>query len=161
MARSSLPSILGIGLAWWMRMGLVGCALALLGLNLSIRRAPIGPQNDEPLNNVEVATLDSLPQSLSSETDATEPSLVNDGWYVRNMATAHGAFVIEVEAEDPSQTNAIARALMEPIQEDYAEILVYVNRIGDNSDLPARRMQWTPRDGYVELIYATSGSDER
>ena len=161
MARSSLPSPLGISLAWWMRIGLIGCAIALLALNLAIRRAPTGPDPDEPLDDVEVVTLDSLPDPLSPENDATEPSLVNDGWYVRNMATAHGAFVIEVEAEDPSQTDAIARALIEPIQDDYAEILVYVNRIGDNSDLPARRMQWTPRDGYVELNYASSRSDER
>ena len=72
---------------------------------------------------------------------------------MRNMATAHGAFVIEVEAEDPEQTGTISRALVEPIKDDYAEILVYINRMGDDSDLPARRVQWTARDGYVELSY--------
>ena len=71
-----------------------------------------------------------------------------------NMATAHGVFVIEVDAEDPTQTETIARALIEPIRDDYTEILVYVTKLGDESDLPARRMRWTPRGGYVEITYA-------
>ena len=90
--------------------------------------------------------------------EPAEPLLVNESWYVRNMATAHGAFVIEVEAEDPNQTEQIAYALIEPIQDDYDEILVYVHQMGNNSDLPARRMQWTPQEGYVELSYEPSDS---
>jgi hypothetical protein len=80
-----------------------------------------------------------------------QPRLVNEGWHIRNMATAHGAFVIEVESENPTQTDAIARSLIEPIRDDYDEILVYVNTPG--SDLPARRMQWTPGGGYLEIDY--------
>jgi hypothetical protein len=103
---------------------------------------------------LEIVTVDAVPGgSPDGSPDPGEPSLVNEGWYVRNMATAPGAFVIEVEAEDPEQTETISRALIEPIKDDYAEILVYVNRMGDDSDLPARRVQWTPRDGYVELSY--------
>ena len=92
-----------------------------------------------------------------------EQLLINDDWQIRNMATAHGAFVIEVEAEDPSQVETIARALIEPIKADYNEILVYVSRVGDPSDLPARRMQWTPQDGYVEIaarLWAPTQNDE-
>ena len=152
--RSSMPTLLGLGLRGWLRLGLLGCAGALLVLNWNIRRAPLETGGQDPAGGLEIVTLDALPdQSPDRAADPAEPSLVNDGWYVRNMATAHGAFVIEVEAEDPEQTDTIARALIEPIKDDYAEVLVYVNRMGDDSDLPARRVQWTPRDGYVELNY--------
>ena len=172
------PKLLGLGLRGWLRLGLIGCAGALLVLNWNLRRAPAETGGAGPGASLEVVAIDAAPGGApASGGDAApggpptpsgtpapgdspapaagpdEPSLVNDGWYVRNMATAHGAFVIEVEAEDPEQTEAISRALVEPIKDDYAEILVYVNRLGDDSDLPARRVQWTPRDGYVELNY--------
>lgn len=149
------PTLLGLGLRGWLRLGLIGCAGALLVLNWNLRRAPAETGPDGPQAPLEVVAVDSAPvggpPAPGAETDG--PALVNDGWYVRNMATAHGAFVIEVEAEDPDETEAISRALVEPVKDDYAEILVYVNRLGDDSDLPARRVQWTPRDGYVELTY--------
>ena len=156
--RTSTPTLLGLGLHAWFRLGLVGCALALLVLNWNIRRAPLDTGGEAPAGEaageLEIVTLDALPEAAPDRAaDPGGPSLVNEGWYVRNMATAHGAFVIEVEAEDPAQTEAISRALVEPIKDDYAEILVYINRMGDDSDLPARRVQWTPRDGYVELSY--------
>lgn len=156
--RTSLPTLLGLGLHAWLRLGLVGCAVALLVLNWNIRRLPPDAGRAAPAgeadSELEIVTLDALPGPAPERAaDPDEPSLVNEGWYVRNMATAHGAFVIEVEAEDPEQAETISRALIEPIKDDYAEILVYVNRMGDDSDLPARRVQWTPRDGYVELSY--------
>ena len=129
----------GISLRWWIRLGLAGCLVALLVVTWGVRR--------EPTSTV------STGRPVAATADASEPLLVNENWYIRNMATAHGAFVIEVEAEDPAQTEAIARALIEPIREDYDEILVYVNTLGDESDLPARRMQWTPGEGYVEITY--------
>lgn len=192
------PTLLGLGLRGWLRLGLIGCAGALLVLNWNLRRAPAESGGEGPAGGPEVVAVDAVPgaspatggapaqapgdspapvpgDSPAPTPDAPPtpggapapapatgdspaaapdgPALVNDGWYVRNMATAHGAFVIEVEAEDPEQTEAISRALVEPIKDDYAEILVYINRLGDDSDLPARRVQWTPRDGYVELTY--------
>lgn len=156
--RTPAPKLLGLGLHAWLRLGLVGCAVALLVLNWNLRRAPLDNAGEAPAgeaeSELEIVTLDALPGPAPDPgADPDEPSLVNEGWYVRNMATAHGAFVIEVEAEDPEQTETISRALIEPIKDDYAEILVYVNRLGDDSDLPARRVQWTPRDGYIELSY--------
>ena len=129
----------GISLRWWIRLGLIGSAVALLLANWLVR--------GEPTTSV------STDRPVAATADAGEPLLVNQGWHIRNMATAHGAFVIEVEAEDPAQTEAIARALIEPIRDDYDEILVYVNTLGDESDLPARRMQWTPGGGYVEITH--------
>lgn len=152
-----MPTLLGLGLRAWLRLGLAGCAVALLALNWNVRRAPPGTGGEIPAGGIEgdpaIVTLDAPPAAPDRAADPDEPSLVNEGWYVRNMATAHGAFVIEVEAEDPEQTETISRALIEPIKDDYAEVLVYINRMGDDSDLPARRVQWTLRDGYVELSY--------
>jgi hypothetical protein len=144
-----------VRLPWWIRLGLAGCAVALVIVNWAVRRVPTQTGSAD----MQVVTIDALPPVAETVGDAGEPTLVNDGWYVRNMATAHGAFVIEVEAEDPAQTDTIARALIEPIRNDYDEILVYVNTLGDDSDLPARRMQWTPAGGYVEITYEQPSPD--
>ena len=133
----------GINLGWVIRLGLVTCVIALAAINWAVRRGPaVGVGGTEPS-----AT------TVSVSERGNEPLLVNESWHIRNMATAYGAFVIEVEAEDPSQAETIARTLIEPIKDDYDEVLVYVNQRGDDSDLPARRMQWTPSQGYVEITY--------
>lgn len=127
----------------WIRLGLVLSAVTLLAVNWAMRREPA------------MIVFPNRPVAVAPDDpdNAGAPLLVNDGWHIRNMATAHGAFVIEVEAEDPTQTETIAHVLIEPIQDRYEEILVYVNKLGDGSDLPARRMQWTPSGGYVEITY--------
>ncbi len=139
----------GIKLGWAVRLGLVSCVVALAALNWTIRQDPAPGGVDTGLSATSVGA--------SDRTD--EPLLINESWHIRNMATAHGAFVIEVEAEDPSQADTIARALVEPIKHDYDEVLVYVNQRGDDSDLPARRIQWTPSEGYVEIAYDQTGPD--
>ena len=133
----------GIKLGSWIRLGLAGCVVGLLVVNWAVHRE----------STPTVSTDRPAAAAADASGDRDEPLLVNDGWHIRNMATAHGTFVIEVEAEDPTQTETIARALIEPIRDDYTEILVYVNKLGDESDLPARRMQWTPGEGYVEITY--------
>lgn len=130
----------GITLGWATRLGLVVCVVALAVFNWSIRREPL-----------ELST--TAGPATAAVDGPSEPLLINDGWHIRNMATAHGAFVIEVEADDPSQAATIARALVEPTKDDYDEVLIYVNQRGGDSDLPDRRLQWTPRDGYVEIEY--------
>ena len=133
----------GINLGWAIRLGLVTCVIALAAINWAVRRGPAGG----------VGGTEPSATSVSASDRGNEPLLVNESWHIRNMATAYGAFVIEVEAEDPSQAETIARTLIEPIKDDYDEVLVYVNQRGDDSDLPARRMQWTPSEGYVEITY--------
>ena len=138
----------GIRLGWWTRVGLAACAVGLLAVNWDARRVPTPTESTAgPL--------------VVAETPgpAGEPLLVNEGWHIRNMATAHGAFVIEVEAEDVARTAAIARALIEPIRDDYDEILVYVSDVTNDTDLPARRIQWTPAGGYIEIAYDQTGPD--
>ena len=133
----------GIRLGWRIRLGLAGCAVALLAVNWAVRRSPTATvSSDRP-----VAALADTPDH------AGELLLVNEDWHIRNMATAQGAFVIEVEAEDPTQTEAIARALIEPLRDDYDEILVYVSSLADDPDVPARRIRWTPGGGYLEITH--------
>ena len=79
--------------------------------------------------------------------------LVNDDWRIVEMATAHGAFTIEVEMAEGVDTAALARALVEPLQDRYAEVLVYFHARGAATDLPQLRVQWTPAGGYIETVY--------
>ena len=79
--------------------------------------------------------------------------LVNDDWRIVEMATAHGAFTIEVEITDEVDTAAVARSLIEPLQENYAEVLVYFHARDAETDLPLLRVQWTAAAGYAETRY--------
>ncbi|MCY4026850.1 MAG: hypothetical protein OXH75_11140 [Acidobacteria bacterium] len=81
--------------------------------------------------------------------------LVNEDWQVLRMATAHGVMTIEIELGDIERSLEVARTLVEPLTADYAEVLVYVYADGQGTGghAPARRVQWTGRDGYVEIAY--------
>ena len=83
----------------------------------------------------------------------TEMPLDNAQYSILEMATAHGAFTLEVEVDAGVGTLALARQLIEPIKEQYAEVLVYFyDRAGDG-ELPMRRVQWTEGKGYTEVEY--------
>lgn len=75
-------------------------------------------------------------------------------WTVVKATSAHHVMVVDVEAQRPDQARAIAVQLVEPLRDRYEEVLIYVRRPGAASELAARRIQWTPRGGYVETIYA-------
>ena len=79
--------------------------------------------------------------------------LVSENWRIAEMATAHGAFTIEVEVADGVDTAALARELIRPLQDRYAEVLVYFHARDAAGDLPRLRVQWTPEHGYVETRY--------
>lgn len=81
--------------------------------------------------------------------------LVNEDWEVLRMATAHGVMTIEIELGDIERSLEVARTLVEPLTADYAEVLVYIYAAGQGTGghAPARRVQWTGRDGYVEIAY--------
>ena len=98
----------------------------------------------------------------SSEADSGIPRfagadrrLVNEDWEVLRMATAHGVMTIEIELGDLERTLEVARTLVEPLTADYAEVLVYVYAPGQGAGghTPAKRVQWTGRNGYTEIDY--------
>ena len=96
------------------------------------------------------------PRALGGEPFAgADRPLVNEDWEVLRMATAHGVMTIEIELRDIERSLEVARTLVEPLTADYAEVLVYVYAAGQGTGghAPARRVQWTGRDGYVEIAY--------
>ena len=77
------------------------------------------------------------------------------GWTVTRAYSAHHAMVVEVETDLPIDASSIAAQIVEPRKSRYDEVLIYVRRPGQSAgEFPERRIQWTPRGGYVESVYA-------
>ena len=90
----------GISLGWWIRLGLAGCAVALLAVNWAVRRSPTATvSSDRPAAAV-ADDADEPSGAADASGDREGPLLVNDGWHIRNMATAQGVFLIEVPQPD-------------------------------------------------------------
>jgi hypothetical protein len=76
-------------------------------------------------------------------------------WLVTRAATAHNVMVIDVEARHLDHAKSIATEIVEPVRSrGYDEILVYVHQAGGKREGAERRVQWTPKGGYVELVLA-------
>jgi hypothetical protein len=75
-------------------------------------------------------------------------------WSARSTTSAMRGMVVTVEAFDVGHARRIAAAIVEPRRAQSDDIHVYVHRVGGSRDLAARRVEWTPRGGYVELIYS-------
>jgi hypothetical protein len=74
-------------------------------------------------------------------------------WTVTEHLSAHNVLIANVETEHLNEALAIAQQLTEPVKGKYAEVLIYFHRPGRPDTLPPRRVQWTPRSGYVETAY--------
>jgi|SRR5436190_13901303 len=74
-------------------------------------------------------------------------------WSATSATVAMREMVVHVEALDVGQARQIAATIVEPRRARFDDILVYVHRVGGSARLAARRVEWTPRDGYVEIIY--------
>jgi hypothetical protein len=76
------------------------------------------------------------------------------GWTVTKAYSAHHMMVVEVETDLPDTARQIAAQVVEPLKDRYDEVLIYVrDPDASHDDLPARRVQWTRRGGYVETVY--------
>jgi hypothetical protein len=75
-------------------------------------------------------------------------------WTATSAVSAMRGMVVHVEAFDVSQARPIAAAIVEPRREQFDDIIVYVHRVGGSRDMAARRVEWTPRGGYEEIVYA-------
>jgi hypothetical protein len=62
--------------------------------------------------------------------------------------------VVRVEALNVDAAREIAESIVEPRRGAFDDILVYVHRLGEGRELAARRVEWTPRGGYVETRYS-------
>ena len=61
--------------------------------------------------------------------------------------------VIDVEADKPDNARTIAEEIVGPLRARYEEVLVYVRPIGSPQDALTRRIEWTPRGGFIETSY--------
>ncbi len=94
------------------------------------------------------------PQALTSPTARfrPRPSMRGLGWQVIDYVSALGVLIVDVETHRLDEALGIARALVHPLEDSYIEVLVYFRAPG--TELPAKRVQWTPSGGYVELDLA-------
>ena len=75
-------------------------------------------------------------------------------WSVTSTKSAMRGMVVTVEAFDVSGARRIAETIVEPRRAKFDVVLVYVHRVGDDGGLPARSVEWSHRDGYVEIVYS-------
>ena len=75
-------------------------------------------------------------------------------WSVTSTKSAMRGMVVRVEAFDIGGARRIAETIVEPRRARFDDILVYVHRVGDGGDLPSRSVEWSRRDGYVEIVYS-------
>ena len=122
-----------------------GASLAVIGLLAVTLYISSGSRNV----NVAPATTSGLARDLNKPQATT----LWPAWTVKMANTAHHALVVDIEARRVEQARHIAVQIVEPVRSrGYQEILIYVRKAGD-PDAPMRRVQWTPRTGYVESAY--------
>ena len=74
-------------------------------------------------------------------------------WTVTKATSALRELVVQVDAVDPSDARRIAEHLVAGIQAHYDEVLVYVQGLDTNRDPLVRRIEWTPRRGYLASAF--------
>jgi hypothetical protein len=76
-------------------------------------------------------------------------------WSITEQLTAQHVLIVHVETRFLDEARAVARYIVDPVisKAKYAEVLVYFHRPGRPDTLPPRRVQWTPKTGYVETVY--------
>ena len=132
------PKLLGAGVASL-------AVLGLLGLGILLRPAPRLTTAADRATSTLARTI-----NKTASDDAKTPRI---GWAVTKATAAQHMMVVEVDAEGLDDAMGIAVQIVEPVRSrGYDEILIYVRQPGRS--IPAvRRIQWTPRGGYVETTY--------
>jgi hypothetical protein len=125
-----------VAFAWFAAL-VVGLAAVLYG---SGSRRPPRP-----------AATDSLARSINVAQQVADRRWQ---WSVTSTKSAMHGLVVNVEAFDVTSARHIAETIVEPRRGKFDVVLVYVHRVGRSADLAARRVEWSRRDGYVELKYS-------
>ena len=69
------------------------------------------------------------------------------------MTSAHHVLLVNIDAERVGNAQAIATEIVAPVKDrGFVEILVYVWRTHKHKPFADRRVQWTPKGGYTELV---------
>lgn len=125
------------GVAW---LAALGSFAALIEYSARPRPTPTPP------------AVTDLVRALNKMT--TRPPLAgHDPWIVTRATSAQRIMVIDVEADKPQDARRIAEEIVAPLRARYEEVLVYVRPIGNPRDALTRRIEWTPRGGFVETSY--------
>ena len=93
--------------------------------------------------------------TLLRELNAARASTLKEGesWVVTKVTSAHHILVVNVEADRIGNAQAIAAEIVAPVRDrKYDEILVYVRQMHSRKGFADRRVQWTPKGGYSELV---------
>jgi len=93
--------------------------------------------------------------TLLRELSAARASQFKEGeaWVVTKVTSAHHVLLVNIDAERVGDAQTIAAEIVAPVKErGFDEILVYVWRTHKHKPFADRRVQWTPKDGYTELV---------
>ena len=76
-------------------------------------------------------------------------------WTVTKATSANYTMVVDVDAARMDKALEIAEEIVAPVRSrGYQEVLVYVHPLGrHDATTEIRRVQWTPRGGYIETAY--------
>jgi hypothetical protein len=133
------PKLLGAGVA-------TVAVLGLIGLGFLLRPPPHLSMPAEKAATTLARTLNKAARDA-----AGAPQI---GWAVTRATSAENMMVVDVEAEQLSDARAIAIQIVEPVRSrGYDEILIYVRQPASRTPV-VRRIQWTPRGGFVESTYS-------
>ena len=123
-----------LALIWVAALGTVG-TLGYIGYGIT-KEGPVRPQ---------AQTIERLPSRQAHNPWAR--------WSITEHKSAHYVLIAHVETDYLVEAVAIAQQIAEPIKTDYAEVLIYFHRPGRPETVAPRRVQWSPRTGYVETVY--------
>ena len=93
--------------------------------------------------------------TLLRELSAARASQLKEGeaWVVTKVTSAHHMLLVNVDAERVGNAQAIATEIVTPVlNRGFDEVLVYVWRTHQHKPYADRRIQWTPKGGYTELV---------
>ena len=127
---------IGGGVVW-----LVAIALIAFAVHWSERSRRVPPLTAVP--------------TLLREMSAARASQFKDGeaWVVTKVTSAHHVLLVNVDAERVGNAQQIATEIVAPVKDrGFDEILVYVWRTQKHKPFADRRIQWTPKGGYTELV---------
>jgi hypothetical protein len=129
--------LLVAGVAW---LAAIGSFAALVEYSAHPRPTPTPP------------AVNDLVRALNKMTTPS-PFARHEPWIVTRATAARRAMVIDVEADKPQDARSIAEEIVAPLRARYEEVLVYVRPIGSPHNTLTRRIEWTPRDGFIETSY--------
>ena len=93
--------------------------------------------------------------TLLRELSAARASQFKEGeaWVVTKVTSAHHVLLVNIDAERVGDAQTIAAEIVAPVKErGFDEILVYVWRTHKHKPFADRRVQWTPKGGYTEMV---------